>query len=102
MVIFLGNLHCRVHPGGGGAAYQQRLFHPTSFHFPGHMNHFVERWRNQAAQSDDVHSLFLCFVQDPVGRHHYTEIDDLIAVAAEYDSNDVLTNVVYITFDRGQ
>ena len=39
-------------------------------------------------------------LQDPVARHHHAEIDDLVAVAAEHDADDVLADVVHVALDR--
>ena len=35
-----------------------------------------------------------------VARHHHAEIDDLVAVAAEHDADDVLADVVDVALDR--
>ena len=37
-----------------------------------------------------------------VGRHHHAEIDDLVAVAAEHDADDVLADVVHVALDGRQ
>ena len=41
-------------------------------------------------------------LQNPVARHHHAEIDDLVAVAAEHDADDVLADVVHVALDGRQ
>ena len=41
-------------------------------------------------------------LQNPIARHHHAEIDDLVAVAAEHDADDVLADVVDVALDGRQ
>ena len=41
-------------------------------------------------------------LQDPIGRHHDAEIDDLVVVAPENDADDVLADVVDVALHGGQ
>ena len=45
-------------------------------------------------------SIAVC--ENLVARHHHAEIDDLVAVAAEHDADDVLADVVDVALDRRQ
>ena len=63
------------------------------------MDHLVEGWGDKATESDDVDFMLLGRCQDLITRHHDTEIDDLVAVAGQNDTNDVLADVVDITLD---
>ena len=49
---------------------------------------------------DDVAVLLERGVEDPVGRDHDAEVDDLVAVAAEHDADDVLADVVHVALHR--
>ena len=50
----------------------------------------------------DVGALLDGRVEDPLGRHHHAEVDDLVVVAAEHDPDDVLADVVHVALDRGE
>ena len=41
-------------------------------------------------------------LQNPIARHHHAEVDDLVAVAAEHDADDVLADVVDVALDGGE
>ena len=60
----------------------------------GDVDHLVERRRDQPREPDDVAALLVGRVEDPVGRDHDAEVDDLVVVAAEDDPDDVLADVV--------
>ena len=92
----------RVLPRCRRAADQERQRQPAPFHLAGDADHLVERRRDQPREADDVHVLLDRGVEDPVGRNHDAEIDDLVVVAAEDDADDVLADVVHVTLDGGQ
>src|SRR5476649_759216 len=48
------DLHRGVGSAGGGAADEQGQLEALAFHLTGHVDHLVERWSDQAAQSDQV------------------------------------------------
>src|SRR5262245_14018621 len=85
---------------GGGTTYKQWHLKALTLHFLGHMDHFVQRGRDQSAQSDQIRLLLLGCLQDFFRWHHDTEVDDLIIVAAQYDPNDVLADVMYVSLHR--
>ena len=89
-------------PARRRTADQQRQRHPSPAHFLRDEHHLVERRRDETAQAHEVGVLVDGGLQDLVGRHHHAEIDDLVAVAAEHDADDVLPDVVHVPFDRRQ
>ena len=102
LLVVRRDLHGRMLPAGGRSADQQRQLHAAALHLGGHVRHFVQRRRDQAAQPDDVHLALDGRVEDLVGRHHHAEIDHLVAVAAQHHADDVLADVVDVALDRGQ
>ena len=84
------------------AADQERQLDPASLHLLRDVHHLVERRRDQAREADDVAVLLERGVEDPVGRDHHAEVDDLVAVAAEDDADDVLADVVHVALDGGE
>ena len=50
-------------------------------------------------EPDHVHVVFLRGVEDRLRRDHHAEVDDLVAVAAEDDADDVLADVVHVALD---
>ena len=84
------------------AADEQGNVEILSLHFLRHMDHLVERRRNQSAQADHVYLFFAGGLQYPFATDHDTEIDHLVVVAAEHDADDVLADVVYVSFHRGE
>ncbi len=65
------------------------------------MHHFVKRGGDQAAESDHIGVVFAGGFEDLVGGNHDAEVDDLVAVAAEDDANDVFADIVDVAFDGG-
>src|SRR5690606_16251495 len=87
--------------GGGGATNHQGQAEALALHLAGDVDHLIQRWGDQAGQPDDV-ALFLDGdLEDLVRRHHHAEIDDVVAVAAEDHTDDVLTDVMHVALDRG-
>jgi hypothetical protein len=89
-----------VGAAGRCAADQQRLLHAEALHFAGDVGHFFERRGDQAGQADDVHAMLERGFQDVVAGDHDAEVDDVVAVAAEHDADDVLADVVHVALDR--
>ena len=82
------------------AADQQRHVEARTFHLARHEAHFVERRRDEAREADHVDLLADRRLDDPGGRHHHAEIDDLVIVAGEHDADDVLADVVDVALHR--
>jgi len=76
------------------AADQERQLDAAPLHLAGDVDHLIERRCDQARQPDDVDLLALRRVEDRLGRDHDAEIDDVVVVAAEDDTDDVLADVV--------
>ena len=64
------------------------------------MHHLVQRGRDEAAQADDIGLLRNGSVEDSVCSDHDSQVDDVVAVAAQNDSHDVLADVMHVAFDR--
>jgi hypothetical protein len=93
------DLHRGVLRARGRAANQQRQTHLPALHLLGDEHHLVKRRRDEAAQPDEIRFLINRRLQDLVRRHHDAEIDDVVAVAAEHDADDVLADVVHVPLD---
>jgi hypothetical protein len=88
----------RVLGTGRRAADQQRDLETLAFHFAGDVDHFVERWRNQAGKADDVRLLLAGGGEDLFARDHDAQVNDFVVVAAEDDADDVFADVVDVAF----
>ena len=100
-MISLLDLDRGVHLGRGSPTDEQRNIKAFPFHLFGNVHHLLEGWRDESAQSDDICPFVPCGLQDLGCRHHHTEVDDLVVVAAEYHAHDVLADVVDVSLDRG-
>ena len=96
------DLHRGVLPAGRRAADEERRLEAAPLHLARDQRHLVERGRDQAAQANQIRLPLDRRRQDLVGRHHHAEIDDVVAVAAEHDADDVLADVVYVALDGGE
>ena len=96
------DFHRRMQFRGGGTTYHEGDFQPGFFHRFGNVAHLFERRGDESAHADDVDLLAEGCFDDDFGRHHYSEVDDVVIVAAEDDGNDVFPDVMHIAFDRGQ
>ncbi len=65
------------------------------------MSHLIERRCYQPAQPHRVGRFVTHGLEDPLGRHHHAKVHYLVVVTAQDDTNDVLTDVVYVAFDCG-
>ena len=90
-----------VRPRRRRAADQQRQLEPLALHLAGEVAHLLERRRDQPGQPDQVRAGLPRRVEDPAGRDHHAEVDDLVVVAGEHDADDVLADVVDVALDRG-
>ncbi len=107
------NMHGRAGIGGfdphGGmnfrgrrTADQQRYVEAFAFHFRRDVDHFVERRRDQAAETDDIDLFLACGFQNFLRRHHDAEINDVVVVALKNDADDVLADIVHVALHRGE
>ena len=88
--------------GGGGAAYQQRQRKALALHLFCDVDHFIQRWGDQARKPDDIGIHFARGFEDFIRRHHDAKIDYLVVIALQHHADDVFTDVVNITFHRRQ
>ena len=95
------DLHRRVHAAGGGAADQQRDGESLALHFLGHVDHFVERGRDEPAQADHVGVRVPRGLQNLLARNHDAQVDNLVVVTAQHHAHDVLADVVHVALHRG-
>ncbi len=101
LVVGRGDPDGRVLPAGGGAADQEREVEPQPLHLPGDVHHLVQRRRDQSREAHQVAVLVDGGLKDLLRRHHHAEVDDVVAVAAEHDADDVLADVVNVALHRG-
>ena len=66
------------------------------------MHHLAKRRSDQAAQSDEVDIELTGFGHNLLSGHHHAEVDDLIVVAGENHTDDILSDVVDITLNSSQ
>ena len=102
LAVVRRNLDGRVGAAGGGSADEQRQLESLALHLAGHMNHLVERGRDEAAEADEVGVLGLGALQDFLAGNHDAEVDDFVVVAGEHDADDVFADVVDVAFDGGE
>mmetsp|Transcript_52607 Transcript_52607/g.122457 ORF Transcript_52607/g.122457 Transcript_52607/m.122457 type:complete len:302 (-) Transcript_52607:1127-2032(-) len=101
MLVLRRDLHSRVSLGRCGASDQQRSLEATGLHLLCHIDHLVQRGRDEPRQPNDIDLLLDGSLQDLVTRHHHAHVDNFVVVAAEDDTNNVLADVVHITLDGG-
>ena len=90
-----------VGDGSGRAPYEQGYVEFLPVHFAGDGDHLVEGRGNEAAESDDIGVVFAGGVEDVLEGGHDAEVHDLVVVASEHDSDDVLADVVDVALDGG-
>ena len=76
-------------------------FRPSPLHLAAHVDHLLERGRDEAGEADHVRLALARRLQDLVGGHHHPEVDHLVVVAAQHHAHDVLADVVDVALDRG-
>lgn len=65
-------------------------------HLLGNSDHLVERGGDEARKTDDISAALDSLVEDDIAGDHHSNIDDVVVVAAENDTDDVLANVVNV------
>mmetsp|Transcript_72770 Transcript_72770/g.206517 ORF Transcript_72770/g.206517 Transcript_72770/m.206517 type:complete len:416 (+) Transcript_72770:1155-2402(+) len=87
--------------GGCGAADHKRLCHALLLHLLCHVHHLVERGSDEAGETDDIHILLDGPLEDLLTGNHDAHVDDLVVVAPEHHTNNVLPDVVDVALDGG-
>ena len=86
--------------GGGPSDDHWRIYSGLAqgFYRGGHL---FQRRSDQPGQADDVGLRAAGLAYDLVGRDHHAEVRHLITVAGHHDRNDVFSDVVHVSLDRG-
>ena len=92
----------RMGRAGRRTADQQRDINRLALHFRRHKHHFIQRWRDQPGQADNVGLFIERGFQDRLTGHHHTQINNFIAIALHDHADDVLANIVDIAFHGGE
>src|SRR5512133_3500036 len=71
----------------------------SSFHLSSHMDHLLERGSDKSAKPYHIGFFIYCGIDYFISRHHNAEVDNLVVVAGQDHTNDVLSNIVHITLN---
>ncbi|MCY1521928.1 hypothetical protein D9M68_567670 [compost metagenome] len=100
ILILCINLYCGMHFRRCCSANQEWNVQATMLHFSGHVYHFIQAWCNQATQPDHICIFGNCRLQYLFGRHHDAQVYNLIIITGQYDTDNILADIVYITLYR--
>jgi hypothetical protein len=101
LLVLGGNFDRRMLAARRCASDQKRQREAAMLHLLGDIDHLVKRRRDEPAQSDHVDLAIERLLKNAIARHHDAKVDDLVAIAAEHDTDDVLANVVHVTLHGG-
>ena len=101
MLVVRRNLDGRVCSACRRAADHEWDLKALARHFAGDVCHFFERRCDQTRKTDDLCLVFDRRFENLVAWHHDAEVDDFVAITAEYHADDVFADVVYIALHRG-
>ena len=96
-----GDAHGGVLLGGGRATDQERQREAAACHLLSDVHHLVQRGCDQTGQADGVGAELDRGVEDLVRGHHNAQVVDLVVVAAQHHSDDVLADIVDVALHRG-
>ena len=96
------NLDGSVGPRCGCTTDQQRCADAAPFHLACDVNHLIETWRDQTRQADDGYLVLECGLENPFAADHHAQVDHVVPIATQDNADDVLANIVNVTFDGGQ
>ena len=68
----------------------------------GRDHHLLGAFHEKTGEPDGIRPVFTEGLNELVGRNLDSEIDDLVAVVAEDDLDQVLADIVDVAFDRGE
>ena len=66
------------------------------------MHHFIEGRSDQTRKTNNVDVFFFGYLEDLLTWDHDAKIDDLVVVTLQNHANNVLTDIVNVTFYRSQ
>ena len=90
-----------MHPGGGGAADQQRNGEAFALHLLRNVGHLLQRRSDETREADDVDLLLTRLLEDLRARDHDAHVDHVEVVAREHHGDDVLADVVHVALNGG-
>ena len=90
-----------VKPARCRTSDEKRGVNSVAIEFACDIHHVIERRSDEAGEADDVDIMFSRCITDLLGRDHDAKIDDGVISTSEYDSNDVLSNVMHIARNGG-
>src|SRR6056297_357607 len=91
-----------MHSRSCSTSNQKRCFKSTVFHLFSNVNHLIERWSNESAEANYVYIVFFGCGQNFISRIHHTQINNLIVIAAQYNRDNILSDVVNVALYRSQ
>jgi hypothetical protein len=91
-----------VSAAGGGSADEQGQAEALALHFAGDVNHLIERWGDEATEPNNIGFLGSGTLENFLGGHHDTHIDDFVVIAGKNHTDNVLADVMDIAFDGGE
>ena len=92
----------RVHLRRSSSTNQKRYIQSGFLQFDSYMGHFLQRRSNQTTKTYHVYFFLNSALNDSLCGNHYSQVDNLIAIASHYHGNNILTDIVYITFHCGK
>ena len=93
--------HCGVGFRGGCPANQQRNSEALALHLFCHVDHFVQRRRNQPGKTNQIRIHFASGPEDFIRRDHHAKIDNFVVIALQYHADNVFADVVYVALHGG-
>jgi hypothetical protein len=95
MAVLVRDLHRRMLRTRRRTADEQRNPEAAALHLARDEHHLVQRRRDETREADDVHLLRDGLVQNLRRRRHHAEVDHLVVVALQHDTDDVLASSRY-------
>ena len=93
------DLHRRVRATGRRTADQERNREPFALHLASEIRHLLQRWCDQATESDDVDILRTRHFKNLRARYHHTHVDHIVVIALQHDTDNVFSDVVHVALD---
>ena len=94
------DFHGRVRRRSRGSADEQGLFVPQPLHLLRHVHHFIQRWRDESGQSDEIGAFARGRLQNLLAGGHHAQIHHLEVVTLQNHADDVLADIVDVALHR--